>query len=99
MILTNQVVAQVDGQAMYGGEQKKPIGGNVMAHASTTRFVSFSHRNNGKKTFFFFRLYLKKGKGDSRICHVADSPCLPETDAVFAIGPEGIVDAAPKDLC
>ncbi|CAF4276573.1 unnamed protein product, partial [Adineta steineri] len=32
-------------------------------------------------------------------CHVADSPCLPETDAVFAIGPEGIVDAAPKDLC
>lgn len=46
----------------------------------------------------FFRLYLKKGKGDSRICHVADSPCLPETDAVFAIGPEGIVDAAPKDL-
>ena len=49
--------------------------------------------------FFSFRLYLKKGKGDSRICHVADSPCLPETDAVFAIGPEGIVDAAPKDLC
>lgn len=47
---------------------------------------------------FFSRLYLKKGKGDSRICHVADSPCLPETDAVFAIGPEGIVDAAPKDL-
>jgi DNA repair protein RAD51 len=45
------------------------------------------------------RLYLKKGKGDSRICHVADSPCLPETDAIFAIGPEGIVDAAPKDLC
>ncbi|CAF0975146.1 unnamed protein product [Rotaria sp. Silwood1] len=80
VILTNQVVAQVDGQAMYG-DQKKPIGGNVMAHASTTR------------------LYLKKGKGDSRICHVADSPCLPETDAVFAIGPEGIVDAAPKDLC
>lgn len=38
VILTNQVVAQVDGQAMYGGEQKKPIGGNVMAHASTTRF-------------------------------------------------------------
>ena len=49
--------------------------------------------------FFVFRLYLKKVKGDSRICHVADSPCLPETDAVFAIGPEGIVDAAPKDLC
>ena len=36
VILTNQVVAQVDGQAMYG-DQKKPIGGNIMAHASTTR--------------------------------------------------------------
>ncbi len=36
VLLTNQVVAQVDGQAMYG-DQKKPIGGNVMAHASTTR--------------------------------------------------------------
>ncbi len=36
VIITNQVVAQVDGQAMYG-DQKKPIGGNVMAHASTTR--------------------------------------------------------------
>ena len=47
---------------------------------------------------YSYRLYLKKGKGDSRICHVADSPCLPETDSVFAIGPEGIVDAAPKDL-
>ena len=67
------------------------------------------HRRPGAFPIFFvartrqrdhyFRLHLKKGKGDSRICHVADSPCLPETDAVFAIGPEGIVDAAPKDLC
>lgn len=38
VMLTNQVVAQVDGQAMYG-DQKKPIGGNIMAHASTTRYV------------------------------------------------------------
>ncbi|CAF0846302.1 unnamed protein product [Didymodactylos carnosus] len=79
VILTNQVVATVDGNAMYG-DQKKPIGGNIMAHASTTR------------------LYLKKGKGDTRLCHVADSPCLPESDAIFAIGPEGVIDAAPKDL-
>jgi DNA repair protein RAD51 len=50
-------------------------------------------------SILMLRLYLKKGKGDSRICHVADSPCLPETEAIFAIGPEGIVDAAPKDLC
>ena len=84
---------------MYGGEQKKPIGGNVMAHASTTRYDCASFHRQADPLLISFRLHLKKGKGDSRICHVADSPCLPETDAVFAIGPEGIVDAAPKDLC
>lgn len=37
VVLTNQVVAQVDGSAMFAGPQSKPIGGNIMAHASTTR--------------------------------------------------------------
>lgn len=37
MVITNQVVAQVDGSAMFAGPQIKPIGGNIMAHASTTR--------------------------------------------------------------
>jgi len=37
VVITNQVVAQVDGSAMFGGDSKKPIGGNIMAHASTTR--------------------------------------------------------------
>uniref|UniRef100_A0A0E0BSZ4 DNA repair protein RAD51 homolog n=1 Tax=Oryza glumipatula TaxID=40148 RepID=A0A0E0BSZ4_9ORYZ len=36
VVITNQVVAQVDGAAMFG-PQIKPIGGNIMAHASTTR--------------------------------------------------------------
>lgn len=35
-VITNQVVAQVDGQAMFG-PTVKPIGGNIIAHASTTR--------------------------------------------------------------
>lgn len=35
-VITNQVVAMVDGQAMFG-PQVKPIGGNIIAHASTTR--------------------------------------------------------------
>merc|ERR1712168_1662659 len=34
VVVTNQVVANVDGMM---GETKKPIGGNIMAHASTTR--------------------------------------------------------------
>ncbi|KAI0989078.1 hypothetical protein GJ496_004485 [Pomphorhynchus laevis] len=76
IVITNQVVAQVDGAAaMFGGDTKKPIGGNIMAHASTTR------------------LYLRKGKGENRICKIYDSPCLPEAEAMFAIGKDGIHDA------
>nr|GEZ46574.1 DNA repair protein RAD51 homolog [Tanacetum cinerariifolium] len=39
VVITNQVVAQVDGSAMFSGPQIKPIGGNIMAHASTTRLA------------------------------------------------------------
>lgn len=77
VVITNQVVAQVDGAAMFQADPKKPIGGNIMAHASTTR------------------LYLRKGRGDTRVCKVYDSPCLPEAEAVFAINADGIGD--PKD--
>lgn len=34
-----QVVAQVDGGAMFMADPSKPIGGNIMAHSSTTRCV------------------------------------------------------------
>eukprot|EP01097_Dermamoeba_algensis_P005803 TRINITY_DN3664_c0_g1_i1.p1 TRINITY_DN3664_c0_g1~~TRINITY_DN3664_c0_g1_i1.p1 ORF type:complete len:348 (-),score=66.81 TRINITY_DN3664_c0_g1_i1:79-1122(-) len=74
VVITNQVVAQVDGNAMFA-DPKKPIGGNIMAHASTTR------------------LYLRKGKGEQRICKVYDSPCLPEEEAVFEIHADGIGDS------
>ncbi|KAK2707538.1 hypothetical protein QYM36_015295 [Artemia franciscana] len=37
VVITNQVVAQVDGAAVFAADPKKPIGGNIMAHASTTR--------------------------------------------------------------
>jgi DNA repair protein RAD51 len=55
VVITNQVVAQVDGASMFA-DPKKPIGGNIIAHASTTR------------------LYLRKGRGDQRICKIYDSP-------------------------
>lgn len=76
VVITNQVVATVDGNgAMFAGETKKPIGGNIMAHASTTR------------------LYLRKGRGETRICKIYDSPCLPESEATFGIYADGINDA------
>lgn len=37
-VITNQVVATVDGATMFG-PQVKPIGGNIIAHASTTRLA------------------------------------------------------------
>ena len=43
VVISNQVVAQVDGNAMFAGPQIKPIGGNIMAHASTTRCVLSSN--------------------------------------------------------
>ncbi|XP_071453981.1 DNA repair protein RAD51 homolog 1 [Hetaerina americana] len=75
ILITNQVVAQVDGAALFAADPKKPIGGNIIAHASTTR------------------LYLRKGRGETRICKIYDSPCLPETEAMFAINADGIGDA------
>ena len=75
VVLTNQVVAQVDGAAMFAADPKKPIGGNIMAHASTTR------------------LSFRKGRGEQRICKIYDSPCLPESEAIFAINADGIGDA------
>lgn len=75
VIITNQVVASVDGAAsIFNIDPKKPIGGNIMAHASTTR------------------LYLRKGRAETRICKIYDSPCLPESEAIFAISEKGIID-------
>jgi len=75
VVITNQVVAEVDGAAMFNKDPKKPIGGNIMAHASTTR------------------LSLRKGRGNTRVCKIFDSPCLPESEAMFSINENGIGDA------
>lgn len=74
VVMTNQVVAQVDNMAGYQTDPKKPIGGHIIAHASTTR------------------LFLRKGKGEARMCKIYDSPCLPEGECTFAITPRGIED-------
>jgi len=75
VVMSNQVVAQVDGNAMFTSDPKKPIGGNIIAHASTTR------------------LYFRKGRGESRVCKIYDSPLLPEGEASFGIFKDGIGDS------
>ena len=42
---------------------------------------------------FCNRLYLRKGRGETRICKIYDSPCLPEAEAMFAINTDGIGDS------
>ncbi len=74
VVITNQVVATVDGSAMFQSDPKKPIGGHIIAHASTTR------------------LYLRKSRGETRICKIYESPSLPECEATFSITAEGIED-------
>ena len=120
VVITNQVVAQVDGAAMFTADPKKPIGGNIMAHASTTRYgtpsyqarqrlvaddafhtsfslthtsPSFAHLPPTRPDTPTPRLYLRKGRGETRICKIYDSPCLPESEAVFAINADGVGDA------
>lgn len=76
VVITNQVVAaNLDGGSMFAGPSIKPIGGNIMAHATTTR------------------IHVKKGRGDTRVAKIVSSPCLPEKDASYTIGLQGIMDA------
>lgn len=39
------------------------------------------------------RLFLRKGRANTRICKIYDSPNLPESEAMFAIHESGIGDA------
>ncbi|KAF5356196.1 hypothetical protein D9756_004118 [Leucocoprinus leucothites] len=47
VVVTNQVMSNPDAAAgPYAGNEKKPIGGNIMAHASTTRLQLKKARGN-----------------------------------------------------
>ena len=74
IFITNQVMSDPGGATSFVADMKKPIGGNIIAHASTTR------------------LYLRKGKGEQRICKVYDSPMLPESEATYQLGDGGVGD-------
>ena len=73
--ITNQMTADPGATMSFQADPKKPIGGHILAHASTTR------------------VSLRKGRGETRIAKIYDSPELPENEATFAISPGGIADA------
>ncbi|KAG6898051.1 hypothetical protein C0992_006529 [Termitomyces sp. T32_za158] len=92
VVVTNQVMSNPDAAAgPYASNEKKPIGGNIMAHASTTRCVGFWIKIVDSNTVEH-RLQLKKARGNTRSCKIYDSPCLPEMETHFAILASGIGD-------
>ena len=75
IFMTNQVMADPGMNMAYAADPKKPIGGNIMAHASTTR------------------LYLRKGRGEQRVCKIYDSPMIAEGECIFQLSEGGVTDA------
>ena len=75
VFITNQMTSDPGATMSFQADPKKPIGGNILAHASTTR------------------ISLRKGRGETRIAKIYDSPDLPESEATFAITTGGITDA------
>ncbi|XP_018016362.1 meiotic recombination protein DMC1/LIM15 homolog [Hyalella azteca] len=75
VVITNQMTSDPGAAMSFQADPKKPIGGHILAHASTTR------------------VSLRKGRGETRIAKIYDSPDLPESEATFAITAGGIADA------
>uniref|UniRef100_A0A2P2I8X6 Meiotic recombination protein DMC1/LIM15 homolog n=1 Tax=Hirondellea gigas TaxID=1518452 RepID=A0A2P2I8X6_9CRUS len=75
VVITNQMTSDPGATMSFQSDPKKPIGGHILAHASTTR------------------VSLRKGRGETRIAKIYDSPELPENEATFAITAGGIADA------
>ena len=68
------MTADPGGGMTYAVDPKKPVGGNILGHASTTR------------------LFLRKGKGDQRVCKIYDSPTIPESECLYQLAEGGISD-------
>lgn len=89
-------------------DPKKPIGGHVLAHASTTRIMLRKVASSSSPSSFLPLLSLLplllpphslsqeqrvQGRGETRIAKIYDSPDLPESECTFAITNGGIADA------
>lgn len=80
---------------MFVADAKKPIGGHILAHASTTRL----YLRKGKGEQRIWCVYLNGLATTHRVLNwgfvnskIYDSPSQPECEATFAITPAGISD-------
>lgn len=62
-------------------------------HLSTSCDTTILFLKPSLFNIYLCSLYLRKGRGETRICKIYDSPCLPEAEAMFAINPDGVGDA------
>lgn len=107
VFITNQVVANPDGMS-FAKDSTKPIGGNIIAHASTTRLRLRKGRGQNRisksgivSDFVVVFEYISDSSlfRDILILQllllvtVFDSPTLPEADAQFALSAAGVCDA------
>lgn len=69
VVVTNQVVANVDGaSAMFAGPQIKAIGGNIMSHAAHTRLFFTKGRGENRKVKIQCSPHLPERDAEFRIC-------------------------------
>lgn len=75
-VITNQMVDDVSGLT----NKSNPVGGHILAHASTTRLLLSKEARAACQA--------------SRICRIIKSPYLPEEESLFAITDFGIKDVS-----
>ncbi|KAL6120678.1 hypothetical protein NUSPORA_02553 [Nucleospora cyclopteri] len=75
VFITNQMMSDPGNTMSFVSDPKKPIGGHVLAHASTTR------------------IYLRKGRNETRVAKIYDSPDVAESEGIYSITEGGISDA------
>ncbi|ANB11873.1 recombinase RAD51 [Sugiyamaella lignohabitans] len=69
VVITNQVVAQVDGMSNpYNPDPKKPIGGNIIAHASTTRLSFKKAKGENRRCTIYDSPCLPESTVEFAIC-------------------------------
>ena len=103
VFMTNQVVANPDGMS-FAKDSTKPIGGDIVAHAATTRLRLRKGRGENRictivrfvRHFIDFAcwylcmdLCVHPRNCSPFFLFQFDSPTLPEADCQFAVGPSG----------
>jgi meiotic recombination protein DMC1 len=97
-VFSNQQVQSDPGASMmFAGNDKKPVGGHILAHAYYPSILYF-HPILIPRGYPLTlcssatRIYLRKGRAEERVAKLQDSPDRPEKEASYQITEGGIAD-------